>query len=569
MTEPEVLDRRRDRRSVWTATVMFAAVCLGMLVLYRPFLAPDEIFQFDRIYAASHGDMILAPGEINLVEASSAAEQRYVQSYQRAGEPSIEAIGPVPRDQRPSMAELGGNGDHHVEGARSNYMTQHPPLYYAVMGLLKNQIPDSENIPVDQLVFWLRAFNVLMLLPLPYLAFAGARRLGATGPLARAAAFTPLLIPGLARSAAGLNNDNLAILAGSVLILLLLRVIQGDATRRTALLVGLTALAGALTKGTMLPLIVFVPIAYALLWWRRRSLPPTPTLVTLVVSGLAVSFWSLKNRVYYGTIQPNLGIENIPRREPGSFRFGAWLDEVWALLPARFWGNLGLLEPPALPRWLILGLTVLVLLAIAVAVWAFRGARLDLLFLAALPVGLIALVLFKALRISQELVAIPGLQGRYAYPAVLGLLLPAVLGLGFLLRRQVRFAPVAVALAGLLVTAAAVKNIVGWYWLPSGQSLGPGNLGDAFRWIRTFGTWPPVVTAGLCGLVVLALLGGLGLLVRDLIGTSAGPPATLPSHPRVAKGVTVDERGAVVEADPVVEVAPDTSAPPMPQGVSA
>ena len=49
------------------------------------------------------------------------------------------------------------------------------------------------------------------MLPLPWLFHLAARNLVGPGVVANAAVFLPLLVPGLARSATSINNDNLAV----------------------------------------------------------------------------------------------------------------------------------------------------------------------------------------------------------------------------------------------------------------------------------------------------------------------------------------------------------------------
>ena len=62
----------------------------------------------------------------------------------------------------------------------------------------------------------LRLLSAALLLPLPLLAAAAARRLGAGPPVAIAAALLPLGVPQLAHVGASLNNDVLLVLLGAL-----------------------------------------------------------------------------------------------------------------------------------------------------------------------------------------------------------------------------------------------------------------------------------------------------------------------------------------------------------------
>jgi len=526
-------EKKRNRRTVVLATVMFAALCLGMMTLYRPFVAPDELYQFDRVIAASHGDILLNPAEIKISPASIQAEAIYVQSYQRLGEPGIDTFLPVDRGLRPSLADLGGNVRTDDPNIRSNYITQHPPLYYLVMGIAKNQIPDAEGIPVDQLVFWLRLFNVLMMLPLPLLFFAAARRLVGSGAVATAAAFLPLVLPGLARSAASINNDNLAILIGTALLVLLIRVMQGDDSRRMATLVGAAAIAGGLTKSNVLMMLPFILIAYGICWLRTRRALTMPTTLTLIAAGALSVAWAVRNRILFGSFQPDaMGIATEawqgPPRMPDQPWSGAdFFRDVWAVYPGRFWASLGVMEPPQLPRVLQLLMTAAVLICVLVALIRMRRIRVELGLMFAVWAVLTIAVVTRALLHNLDFVAIPGLQGRYTYIAALGLLLPAAFVASDLLGRYRAWSAVVFAVGGLGLALITFWVIVDYYWLPGGVRFGLGTVKEAFRFIGGFGPFPSIVTAGLCALAVIGLVVPLVLLVRDTVREARKPQATV------------------------------------------
>jgi len=173
---------------------------------------------------------------------------------------------------------------------------------------------------------------------------------------ARSAAFLPLLVPGLARCAASINNDNLAILIGAVLVLLSVCVMTGDRNLRTAVLLAAGCVAASVTKATILFVVTIVPLAY-LFQCRSarsrsgRSLPSRSVLAALVLGAIASAAWLVHNDVAYGALQPDASGNQFAQLQgpvrgviPVDVRHFAYVVS-WAV-PSRFWGALALLEPP-------------------------------------------------------------------------------------------------------------------------------------------------------------------------------------------------------------------------------
>lgn len=495
--------------TVHAAALLFAAVLVGFLVLSPTFYGYDEPQHVDQIYAASNGDLISDPGEALVSEGVAEAQEQYVEVWPYQANHSYTDYSPIPRGDRPSLIELGGHSKD-SPGGYSNQMAQHPPLYYGSLGAFMWLVPGDASMPADQFVASLRLLNIILLLPLPYLLWWGTRKLTGDGPVAQAAAFVPVLIPGLGRLGATVNNDNLLILATTVLLGFVADVTKGDLSRRTAWAVSGLLVVCLLTKGNALVLPLIVGAAY-LVGWRRAGgrVPWRPALI-VAIGGAIGGVWWLRNLVEFGAVQPN-GFGNRNDTVNGPVRlpadpasFETFSNYVQDYLPQRFWGGLGLLEPPALPGWLIIGLSVLLLGSLIVAFAVARGNRLSLIVLSIGAPVMVGLILQSSWSHFQNFTIIPGVQGRYGYPSVLGISAIIAIGVGAALRRAARLTPLVLLTVGVVVEGVAAYVVVQHSWLPIGQAPRPGNVRLAFETIAAYAPWPTAVTA----LLVLGVIGG-------------------------------------------------------------
>ena len=505
---PRAGTRRSARMIVAAATMLFFASCLGFLVNTPTGFAPDETFQFDRVMAAWGGDVVLDPEQINTSTGSRGSERTYYDPYTRQG-PAYADMDPILRENRPSFTDLGGN-TRSPQRDVSNYMTQHPPLYYGLMGGLTRLVPGAVDMPADGLYLLIRFFNVLLLLPVPFLFWFSARQLVGTNSIAAAAAFLPLLVPGLARESASINNDNLAIVLGAAIVGLSIKVMRGDNGLRTAAMLAGLAVAASLTKGTILFMLVIIPLAYGTQVFRRRSWPPGRVIGVLVVGAVFSSAWWVRNYLLFGHIQPTaLGTQFA--RAQGPVRtadmpidMGKFWRYVGDTMPSRVFAPLGRLEPPQLPDVMIWILWALVLATIPVAFVALRGRRWDLTVLVAVPVATLAMVLLQMYLHYASYVAFVGAQGRYAYPSIFGFVFPVAVVAALTLGRHRRWAPVLVTGGGLVVSGWALYTSVEYFWLPRGEQLQPSNWLQA---LQTLGGYFPLPGAFTVALTLL--IGGL------------------------------------------------------------
>lgn len=545
--------------AVWAITACYLGLLMCYSLLYPVYLGFDEPQHVDMTIALRHDPLSWPdPGERALSE-SVARSQSIVYSRKKPEflKPGLLPIvgpylpGEVPaRTARQTIQQLGDNSPTPVPPGLPNQMVQHPPLYYAIGAAVLGVLPFSESLAYDQVVSILRILSVLMIAPLPLLIWGTTRRLVGAGPIAVAASALPLAVPGLARGAGNYQNDNLLILAVAVMTLLLVKVMTGDFSRRTAVFLGLATSAALLTKGTALPLTPLVPLAYAVGWWRARGRFPLAATGVACAVGAVGGLWWVRNLLVYKTVQVNgfgvhsARLEQMQNAQPGPHDAQVWLDRFYAARPGaggwyewRFWSGLGLLDQNGLSFTVFRTLTVVtvlgVVIALALGFGRGRGDRLAAVVLA-LPFFLItAVVAYGAYSEYRRTGISGGIQGRYAYPAVPGLCALVAVGYGRAAGRFVRGLPALAFLGVLLVQAIAVRGIVTGYWMPRIFTGRTARYRGAIDAIAAWSPWPVGVTYTIFALTAVML--GVAFVAVVL----SGPLAMLRERARQARGVAV------------------------------
>ena len=531
---------------VWAITGLHTALLLVYAVLYPAHLAYDEPQHVDMVVALLAGDGWQGPGERILSEgvyrssdalydAGGVENSPYSDGDLLALEQPYRIGDFGVRGERPSLEELGGNAPS--EYFPPNQIVQHPPLWHATGALVLAVLPGSERWPYDVTIAVLRLVSVLMVVPLPLLAWAVARRLVDDPAVASAAAALTLAIPGLTRVGASAGNDALVVLTFAAVLAALARVVTGDTSRRTAVATGALVSLALLTKGFGLLLPVVVVAAYAVAWRRQRSAAVVASAaVALAVSGVGMLWW-LRNVVVYGALQPRgygpeatALLRGTPRPPGEEVPLRPFFRQFYETTNTRFWSGLGVPDPPTFSLPISTTLTVLtgfgVLLALVTAVRAGRDRhdqRAALLVLL-LPVLLLLAPLvwadLQSYRTFVSRVDEVGVQGRYLYGGVAGVAVAVAVGYRRLLPSG-RW-PVTLAVgAALVVQLYALHLVMQQFWVP--RDAGLGGLRAGFRVLFDAAAWPPVLTA--LPFVVAAVL-AVVCLVLTLVRPRSSAPVT-------------------------------------------
>ena len=526
-------------------TVLWATVLLGWVQLTPLYRAADETLHVDLVLHLLEGGAYAAPGALELDPEVRA-------SYPLAGlsseeRPELASLYPLPlssTDVPSREASFDELEPRPGLPAITNQMTQHPPLYYRLLSGAARLLPGFSDWSFVLQVGVLRLLSAALLLPLPALALAAARRLGAPDAVATAAALLPLAVPQLAHVGASINNDALLIVLGAAVTAPLLAVSRGDASRRTAAVVGVLLGLALLTKALAFGLLVWAALAYALALAGPAAAQRSRALTSgLLAAGLALAvggWWWVRNLLRYGTVQPS-GTAPLPPIETDP----DLLDFTWSFLSrvtASTWGNFGWLEVE-LPEAVQLVALVAVLLGLGLALTRGTGVPWAR---AAGAVALTAFCLQVAIIYQQSLVNylrggyLAGLQGRYLYAFVAGLAALVAIGLCGLLpeRARVRAPLLALAVVAVMQLAGVLTALRGFWW-PDGEGLR--------RALAIQAAWAPfprpvllaavvVGTAATVLLVRRAGAPGVPLAPGRVPRASIPPPTSATAHPGARHG---------------------------------
>lgn len=504
------MSRRTYVVSLTLITLLSALVLLGWALLTQALRAPDEPQHANSVVRVMHGGGWPAPGEALFgagpeTTLSEGAFSTWLPGSTRPPGPAFTDVVPTPDDARTVIDEdnaLPAPGE-----TRYDQMTQHPPLYYAVVaGVLKLIGLDEARWDVQLLA--MRLVGAAMTVPTVPLIAEATRRLLRSPAMGLGAACLPLFIPQFWHINGAVTNDALLTLTGSLTLFWTLKAVQGDVRPRTAVLAGLFLGAGLLTKGFMMAGIPVVLAGFLLARgapWRRRLRAAAVSMAAAFAVG---GWWWLRNLVVHGTLQP--AGQTVAAPNPSAVTtLSAYVERALNAFSRSFWGLFSWGEMPiALPY--VVGASVVLLVLVAVGLAASRGVFREMLLLASFAGIIVGSIVLRQWRFYEETGAFSGLQGRYFYLAILGISVLAASGLWFLLRRSERRAvtllPV-LAAGGLVVSLWGMSVALDGYYRAAGESFR-----EAFaRWVA----WSPAspeqvaVLGGVTAAVACVLLGQL------------------------------------------------------------
>lgn len=526
---------------VWLIVLLHLVVMLGQTAVFPNVRSPDERQHVDLILQVRQGDAWPWPGPGTSFVTQGVTAGAFVGADGLDGPQHLADRQDVPpRGERPSYRDAGGSATLTAEGPDGaqipvfNQLVQHPPLYYLLGAAVVGLVPGWQDAPLDQVWLTLRWWNALLALPLPLLLFATARRLRLPEPLPVAAALAPLAVPELTHLESAVNNDNLLVVLGACAALLVARVLTGDLTRRTGVLLGLVTTLALLTKGFALMFPAWILLAYAVAAWRHRARPRDALAALLSAAAVAVpgALWWVRNVLVHGMLQPHGTHATPPDLTPvhgwsdgGLTWLGRFADRMVTLFFMQDHAP-GLLheaswQPELDASWWMARVALVVLLAGLVAALARRALpRLDAVVLL-FPVPALAAIVARG---SWEQFAAFGdfgaaMQGRYLFTGVVGLAVVALAGAAVLRPRLRRVVPL-----GLLVLAAGLHltyqlDVWHLYWMPADG--GPDALAHA---VAAVGHWYAFPAGTLVALAAAGLALGAAVtvsLTRTALGRTA------------------------------------------------
>ncbi|MCL1594837.1 MAG: glycosyltransferase family 39 protein, partial [Actinomycetia bacterium] len=245
--------------AVWWITALNIALVMLYTIVLPTYRAPDEPEHFDLVrYVAT-------AREYPAFDGLSLNEQTVESLWTtRLGRKHLDTSDIADRDARSTFDELAAD----VQSEVPNRMPQHPPAYYGLMGLVYGLLSfvGLERASYDVVVMVTRASNVIFAAAIPVLAYLTTVRLSRNRMAGIAAAAVPLAIPQLIHIQGSVNNDNLWILLASLTTYFVARVLRGDITSRTALMLGLLVGLSLFTKAFALVMPLWIAILYLIVW---------------------------------------------------------------------------------------------------------------------------------------------------------------------------------------------------------------------------------------------------------------------------------------------------------------
>lgn len=467
-------------RAVWLLTMLFVAVLLSQTAFLPNGQGPDEDMHVDLMVQLHDGTAWPwpAPGTLHWVwgeRAGTMITPNWSRHTQQLATRDF-----APRGQRKAFDDVRETG----RKAGVNYIVQHPPLYYAAGAAVLHVIPDWKHRPFDQVWMLLRYWNVLILAVLPLCMWAIARRLALPEPIQIAAAVVPLALPQLSLVGSTVNNDGPLVAAGAVLLYFITRVLTGDLSRRTALLLGASLSVMMLLKGFALAMPLVVAVAYLAAGLRFRARGAAFwSLALAALAALPGAAWWFRNLSLYGSFQPAGSFEGggLP---PATFGWGdggpRWLTQWVAdttttfFFPSRpgyFDQYLEIALHHDLTWWLSRLGIVLFLVGLAVALWRRSLPRHQLVILV-LPLVLMAsLVAYGSWTTFESLHELRAAQGRYAFAGLPTFAVAALAGAAALRASIRRWVPLALLGFAFVMQAASLVREVAFFWVPAHGAL--------------------------------------------------------------------------------------------------
>ncbi|MBB2976339.1 4-amino-4-deoxy-L-arabinose transferase-like glycosyltransferase [Microbacterium endophyticum] len=484
---------------VWVLTAALVFICATWSILTPPLLAPDETSHLSSVLRVADDLSWPDPGEARIPEyVTMLGEERQL----------------APED-RSVLSDLAAQ--HPDASDRLDQMTQHPPLYYVIAaGVVK--IFGAEDWRWDQAALLVRLLGAILAAPLVWLAWSATRTLTRSRKAGILAAMAIFLVPGLAQMLGVANNDTFAILVGSIVAWLSIKILCGD--RRRSVLLGLGVAFGlaGLAKGTLLAygilvvLVLLFGAGHPRAWPQRLWQTAWPLLVSLVFG----QWWWIRNLVLFGTLQPYGYLLSDTTWAPGTGpSIGDFIDEMWRVTPATFWGWFGRVNAP-LPQILVDFATVTCIVLVLTGMLR----RKKTLRTAAILVSPILISAVLMLRVSwgayAETTAYRGMHGRYFYPFIVLVLALAALALSNIVRE--RSARTALALGTIAASVAMAffgLAVSGIYFY--GDDLWAQWRSALTKWIFHSSSLPAGTTTVIAGLACALLITGAVMSVRAIL----------------------------------------------------
>lgn len=403
---------RKDEFAYLDALILTVAAVSLLVVhasVFPPFRAPDE---------AAHVDRVLQLAETPTDAFSSL---RLLGEDVLAAEVATGFTGPPselpPLGLRPAQADKPFAELERLPNPPElrNQMTQHPPTYYAIVGLVLRGWQSNPNTLLSD-VMLLRLLSGLGVVVLPSLAYVTCQRLGGARKECLLSGIACLSVPMLYHIGGAVNND--AWLSASFSIVVL-QAVERLRSRHSPLWARGTCWTGTIAatmwlKGFGLAVVPFVLLA-EIIRVRRHGVDVGGLVATILGVGGGAA-WRLRNLVVEGTLQPTHA--SLPVASAGfSPDWSWWVPFGIDRVVGRFW-----VEPDVAQDFFLGEPVAGILLTVALGAGSFVmwrcKKRSEMLLLLLPTMGCVAIMVYGAATYYAETGAPFGLHGRYVYPGL-------------------------------------------------------------------------------------------------------------------------------------------------------
>ena len=338
----------------------------------------------------------------------------------------------------------------HMSITPIRYESHQPPFYYLLAAILYKA---TGSLALNQQVVVLRLFSVALGCFLLLVAYRLVKEVFPTDEvLALATTAFVATVPMHIAMTAAINNDTLAELILSLLLLLAIKRLKDNiALRRYVVLGGILLGLGLLTKTTVYPAILLFAVAEVACWWLKGrdsgKFPLFPFVPLLSLSSLLSFWWFLRNALVYGDFDL-LGWRRHDAIVVGQPRTAEWVARFGAAKVTRefvlttfksFWAQFGWMGI-LIDERIYLGLALLCAVAglgfALFTVKAFRQRDLLTPFQRSALALLALSLLFSFLSYLWYNLKFVQHQGRYLFPAIVPIGLFFVIGLRELLAKE-------------------------------------------------------------------------------------------------------------------------------------
>lgn len=461
---------------------------------------PGKAYLSPSVLRVGHESGMISP---NAIGFDVTDRTQLFERYSAETVPLFDSMQVTPHSERVSLEYTG------YLTSQVDQMTQHPPVFYYIEAFVF-RLFGAESWPWDRQILLMRLVSAAMTLPLIPSVIYTARKMGSSERAALGAGIMAFGVPQLAFITGAVTNDSLTIGLGSIVIAACAAVMaQKRGSWRMVLIAGLALGAALWTKGTAIPLGLTVALAFLAnprigILWRRFVHATSAGLIGVAVGGA----WWIRNIIRFGVIQP-AGYQSADKG-PGYDWFYLIRTALKSLITS-YWGRFDWLSW-WLPTQLIWALAITCAVLIGVAIYK-SSERLKRLVLLSYTLSVSCLLVFQAWTQYRDYGIVAGVQGRYLFPGIAGILALVALAIDspVLAKRKMPL----IGLTGVTVAVA------GFSWISWLNACYPGSPVNVARWAEVAGiTTAHAWLAAFIGILVLA--GTMALAAFINIGLVGG-----------------------------------------------